>query len=372
MQMKRALWFSLVVLAFLPSSPIYSDSAVSKASPGTGGSDRQQAPVDKPAADDAVDLSKAKPILMTAPPIDESSVTRRRTPTQRQQDFGTVTKEIGGGVTRKPVDPEVKQSIEKSSSLTPPKRTDNPTFLGGRDVAAEEGRDETVFGPDNRVWIRYNTAYPFRAIGLLYSQYPSGRGGTCSAALIAPQYVLTAAHCVFDVERHQWAQTVKFYPGYNGRSVPYGYYEARRLNVLAGYVNASSRRYDWEHMNSDVALLRLGLNAGNRVGWLAVGYNDNLPPFIGNIVGYPGDKPNHTLWRSSCNIDPADGYPQFFYTRCDTASGSSGSSIYDYQNSTQRRIVYGVNIAGNLQYNYGVRITGPYFCWLMRTMGRSC
>jgi V8-like Glu-specific endopeptidase len=35
------------------------------------------------------------------------------------------------------------------------------------------------------------------------------------------------------------------------------------------------------------------------------------------------------MWRSTCNINPFDGYPNLFQTQCDTYGGSSGSSIYD-------------------------------------------
>jgi len=107
------------------------------------------------------------------------------------------------------------------------------------------------------------------------------------------------------------------------------------------------------------------------LGWFAFAYDDNLPPFVGNIVGYPADKSPSTMWRASCDIDPIAGHPNLFETQCDTYSGSSGSSIYDFDKPTMTRNIYGVNVAENPQYNIGVRITGPYYCWLEQTMGRS-
>jgi V8-like Glu-specific endopeptidase len=83
-------------------------------------------------------------------------------------------------------------------------------------------------------------------------------------------------------------------------------------------------------MMHDVGLITLKGNPGQRVGWLGVAWNDSLPPFVGNIVGYPADKqPPKLMWRSTCNINPFDGYPNLFQTQCDTYGGSSGSSIYD-------------------------------------------
>ena len=75
--------------------------------------------------------------------------------------------------------------------------------------------------------------------------------------------------------------------------------------------------------------------------WLGFAYDDNLPPFVGNIVGYPGDnQPPNLMWRSTCDIDPVDGYPDLFETQCDTYPGSSGSSIYDYDGMTKTRTVF--------------------------------
>jgi V8-like Glu-specific endopeptidase len=32
--------------------------------------------------------------------------------------------------------------------------------------------------------------------------------------------VLTAAHCVYDVEHHAWVKNVKFFPGNDGENIP--------------------------------------------------------------------------------------------------------------------------------------------------------
>lgn len=55
---------------------------------------------------------------------------------------------------------------------------------------------------------------------------------------------------------------------------------------------------------------------------------------------------------------------------CDTYEGTSGSSIYAYYKNDDKRVVYGVNIAGTDQANYGLRITGPYFEYLQAFLNK--
>lgn len=138
--------------------------------------------------------------------------------------------------------------------------------------------------------------------------------------------------------------------------------------MLSGYVNAPTRHYDWQHVLHDMGIVRLRDQAGRDLGTLGCGYNDGLPPFVGNIVGYPLDLPQGTMWRASCDIDTVQGYPDVFQTKCDTFQGSSGSGIYFYDRRSDDRIIYAVNVAENPQFNTGLRINGPYYVWIQQTL----
>jgi len=83
-----------------------------------------------------------------------------------------------------------------------------------------------------------------------------------------------------------------------------------------------------------MGVVKLVRKAGNVVGWMG-----RLPPFTANIVGYPLDKASFTIWRASCDVDPAEG----------------GADV---------RAVYGVQTAEDSKQNTGVRITGPWYDWL--------
>ena len=57
-----------------------------------------------------------------------------------------------------------------------------------------------IIGSDDRYPQSDNNRFPFRAIGLL-----EGDDATCTATLIGPQHILTAAHCLLDVSNPgQW------------------------------------------------------------------------------------------------------------------------------------------------------------------------
>ena len=90
--------------------------------------------------------------------------------------------------------------------------------------------------------------------------------------------------------------------------------------------------------------------------------------FQGQLVGYPGDMPDSTMWRASCDVDPNLVDQTNMDYECDTWPGSSGSAVYDYNPGTNQRWINGVNLASSPSVNTGLRLTG-YFAWVKQHAG---
>ena len=80
------------------------------------------------------------------------------------------------------------------------------------------------------------TYYPFRAAGKLFFQI-NGANYLCSASLIKPGLVVTAAHCVANYGQSQFYSNWQFVPAYNNGSAPYGVWSAKGVTILTAYYN---------------------------------------------------------------------------------------------------------------------------------------
>src|SRR5262245_60507594 len=121
-------------------------------------------------------------------------------------------------------------------------------------------------------------AWPFRASGKLFFNIPGQGTFVCSASLIKPGVVVTAAHCLANFGRRQFYSGWTFIPAYFNGSASYGTWTAASAIVLTAYFDGSDPcAQSGVICQDDVGLIVLnaqsGHYAGNYTGWYGYGWN---------------------------------------------------------------------------------------------------
>ena len=288
-----------------------------------------------------------------APMTDEAAIIKSFTAIGRSADG----KEIRVEAPEEVRDAIKEMTAPKADKTSNPQKAEDPAF-------SEEG-ERTVFGPDDRVQIKNTKTYPFRAIGYLESKSAEGNYSSCSATLIGPKTILTAAHCLYNHDAGGWLEDFFFVPGLNGMTAndaPFGGYEYETAYIVEGYIT-NYQGYYGSVVPWDLGIVTLKDPIGDHVGWMAYNHYTELGDFTANIVGYPGDKPAGTQWRATCNVLAENIGDDYFQYDCDTFPGSSGSAVYALDGNNQRVIV-GVNVAESPAANTAVRINETYLAWI--------
>jgi hypothetical protein len=153
------------------------------------------------------------------------------------------------------------------------------------------------------------TEYPWRAAGKLWMHFSNG-WFVCTASLIKPSVLITAAHCVhnFGQQAAGYADTDYWYPAQYASTFPYGRYRGKWWYVPTPYWNGSDTCTTVGVVcNNDLAVVILYANnqglatdnqaeAGSIVGWYSYGWNYSFvtSPYLGNRyageitqLGYP-------------------------------------------------------------------------------------
>jgi protease YdgD len=181
---------------------------------------------------------------------------------------------------------------------------------------------EHYFGRDDRFLVD-SQQMPWRAVGLL----SLAEGGTCTASLVGPRTLLTAAHCVtFDAETV--SMPISFQAGLSRGQ------KAGKALVVDAYFSSDytlETAGPGEGNGADWAIVTLDRDLGNVVGWLNVHIlDDSELAQIGNggllvdQAGYSRDTGMNLSGNRGCRVTVA--YPDSsILHECDTTFGDSGS-----------------------------------------------
>jgi V8-like Glu-specific endopeptidase len=216
---------------------------------------------------------------------------------------------------------------------------------------------ETVHGPDDRIQITSTSIYPWRVHASLLITAADGSRWIGTGWFIGPHTLMTAGHVVYIKNsgvpgRDGWVRNIDVMPGRNGSTLPYGTVRSSNFRSVTGWTNSGDQNFDY-------GAIIIPTNLGNTTGWFGFGvYSDaDLLASVGNISGYPGDKPTGTQWYDARRIASVNA--RKVYYDIDTFGGQSGSAVYRIIDGGR----YGVAIHayGGATTNSGTRIVRPVY-----------
>lgn len=199
-------------------------------------------------------------------------------------------------------------------------------------------KNRAIIGEDNRVKANVNDSLTWGS-ALVITKYSKDMF-KCSSSLIAKNVLLTAAHCVTNIENNlENAEYVTVYPGRSDGNMPTGFYEVTQFYILNGWKNKNGiANYKY-----DIALMIIAPDEDNKYptdyGAPTYGYgvynDDNLNKSGVVAFGYTGDK------------DAENGTLDVMYSMLNGLISTDSKDYYDFNKAIKSNILTGIHSSEN-------------------------